>query len=558
MILRLHPLEKYCMSLRREELPPIPEETAALARAVNKKKKNLYINFADKMGSIYETNDFEEAYPTRGQRGINPILLILITIIQFIENLSDREVMDQIRNRVDLKYFLHLPLTHQAYDHSVLSEFRQRLLKLGPTKILLDKLLVTAQENGLVKGSKQRTDSTHVLAAVRDLNRLELVHETFRMALETCAELQWDWTLKIAKRGWSQKYGHPCFNFRIPKKDKDKADWIAGIGEDGFYLLNAIDKSKKTDLAKHPSIKTLRKVWEQQFITDSENSKKGPRLRKETEQSTAVSAMIVNPHDLDARLGNKRGTQHKGYKTHITETCDDNYPNLISHVETTPATTTDVEVRPLIERRLEDKGCTPEKHVVDAGYTDVESMVEAIQRGIDVIGPMQMPTTWQEKAGNGYALSDFEIDWHNMEVTCPEGRTTAHWSERPKESSIHVKFQTEDCGRCPVRGDCTKGVGPRSLQFKDFGLFQALAGLRNRQNTKKFKKLYDKRAGVEGTISLTIRQSDSRRSRYIGLAKTHLHIVAAAVGVNLVRLSNWILDIPRQGTRKSFAMAMGA
>jgi transposase len=303
----------------------------------------------------------------------------------------------------------------------------------------------------------------------------------------------------------------------------------------------------------------LRKVWEQQFIIDSENKNtKGPRLRKEDEQTTAASEMIVNPHDPDARLGNKRGNQHKGYKTHITETCDKNYPNLISHIETTLATTTDVEVRPVIEQHLQDKGCSPKKHLVDGGYTDVESMVEAAHRGIDVIGPMPMPTTWQDKAGQGFALSDFQIDWDNMEVTCPQGISTANWSDRPAESSIHVKFSSEDCRRCSVREYCTKGIGPRTIQFKEFDLFHELARFRQRQSKKKFKKLYDKRAGVEGTISQTIRQADSRRSRYVGLAKTHLQIVAAAVAVNFVRLSDWILDIPRAVTRKSVILALGA
>ena len=311
-----------------------------------------------------------------------------------------------------------------------------------------------------------------------------------------------------------------CFNFRIPKKEKDKADWLANIGPDGYFLLEEVDKLENVELLDHPRISTLRKIWEQQFVVENDDPKNGPRLRKEDEYTIASSEMIVSPHDSDARLGTKRGFQHKGYKTHITETCDENAPRLISHVETTVATTTAVEMRPVIEKRLGEKGLLPHEHIVDAGYTDVKTMKEAAENGLDVIVPMQMGTSWQEKAGKGYALADFQIDWDKRVATCPAGKTTDNWSERPKESSTHIKFEVKDCSACPFRADCTKGTGVRTLQVKERDLFEALARFRKRQDTEEFKKKHSIRAGVEGTISQTLRRSGARRSRYLGLAKT--------------------------------------
>lgn len=539
------------MSLFREPLPPIPQETAKVVRAITRRKKNLYVTFADEIGPVYVADDFADAYSKRGQPGLSPVLLLLVTLIQFIENLSDRAVVEALQFRIDLKYFLHLPLDYDGFDPSVLTEFRQRLIKLDATKVLLDKLLDVAIEKGLLKSSKQRTDSTHVLASVRDLNRLELVFETMRLALEFLIDWNFEWLESIAQPEWAHRYAQPCFNFRIPKKEKDKANWIANIGRDGYFLLEEIDKLENLALIDHPRISTLRKIWEQQFVVENDHPKKGPRLRKDDEYTIASSEMIVSPHDSDARLGTKRGFQHKGYKTHITETCDENAPHLISHVETTSATTTDVEMRPLIEKRLGEKGLSPLEHIVDAGYTDVKTMKEASDNGLDVIGPMQMCTSWQDKAGKGFALADFQIDWDTRQAICPAGKTTNNWSERSKESSLHIKFEVKHCSACPFRTNCTKGTGPRTLQVKERDLFDALARFRKRQDTEEFKKKYSIRAGVEGTISQAVRRSGGRRSRYLGLAKTHLQIAATAAALNILRLANWLIELPLAKTRKS-------
>lgn len=545
------------MSVRKQPLPPIPEDTVRVARSVYRKKKNMYVTFADEVGEVYDVSGFEGVYSKRGQPALNPVMLVNVILIQFIEGLSDRQVVEAIRSRIDLKYFLHLPLDYDGFDPSVLAEFRQRLVKMDTCQVLLDRLLEVAESKGLLKPEKQRTDSTHILASVRDLNRLELVSETMRVTLEFLADWDWQWLSEIALTGWDKRYGSPCFNFRIPKTTKKKAEWIAAIGRDGYYLLEKIDESNDTPLKKHKRVAILRKVWEQQFVTESEDGKKGPRLRSKAEHTIASSEMIVSPRDDEARLASKRGSQHKGYKGQFTETYNDGAPHLITHVETTPATVTDVEMRPRIERCLKDKGLLPAEHLVDSGYTDVTSMIAARQQGINVIGPMRHGTTWQEKADNGFQLAHFRIDWDKREVVCPAGKTSENWSRRAKESSIHVKFRLKDCSVCPFRKDCTKSTSVRTIQFKEKNLFEFLDLLRKREQTEAYKKEYAKRAGIEGTISQTVRRTGARRARYAGLAKTRLQMVASAVAVNVVRMASWLLGVPLATTRQSRLAALG-
>jgi hypothetical protein len=126
-------------------------------------------------------------------------------------------------------------------------------------------------EAKLLKGSKQRTDSTHVLASVRDLNRLELVFETMRLTLEFLIDWDFEWLESIAKPEWAHRYAQPCFNFRIPKKEKDKADWLANIGRDGYFLLEEVDKLENVESLHHPRISTLRKIWEQPRLISSDS-----------------------------------------------------------------------------------------------------------------------------------------------------------------------------------------------------------------------------------------------------------------------------------------------
>lgn len=133
----------------------------------------------DELGTFYEDEDFKGLFPQRGQPGESPWRLALVMVMQYAEGMSDRQAAEAVRARIDWKYALGLELDDPGFDHSVLSEFRDRLLKESAQEMLLDKMLARFQAKGYLKArGQQRTDSTHVLAAVRQLNRLELVGET--------------------------------------------------------------------------------------------------------------------------------------------------------------------------------------------------------------------------------------------------------------------------------------------------------------------------------------------------------------------------------------------
>jgi transposase len=168
------------MSLHPQPIPAIPEEPARVARAVLP-QGNVYLQMRDELGTLYTDEDFRDLFPRRGQPAEAPWRLALVTLMQYAEGLTDRQEALAVRTRIDWKYVLSLELTESGFDFSVLSEFRSRLLAHGAERRLFDRLLTQFRERGWIKArGKQRTDSTHVLAAIRTLRRLECVGETMR------------------------------------------------------------------------------------------------------------------------------------------------------------------------------------------------------------------------------------------------------------------------------------------------------------------------------------------------------------------------------------------
>ena len=544
------------LSLCKTSFPPVPRKTAELVKSSLKKNKSLYVELDKLLEDAYKDFDFSPLYSVVGRDGLHPQVLLRAVFIQYIEGLTDRKTIEQIADRNSFKYFLHQPPSYSGFDPSTLSDFRSRLLDCDSRDIVLQPLLDAAKKVGLLKGEKQRTDSTHILMAARELNQLELCNEALRFALEDLADSCLPWLKSIAKPHWYERYSVPCFNFRIPKKEKEKVEWIRQLAEDGAHLISHLEELEEPHISSS-TVSTLLSVWSQQFIFDDEDISKG-RFRTVKEYVVQASEMIVSPQDTDSRLGTKRDVSHKGYKTHLTETIDPEMPHLITNIETTDATVADLDLRRKIENRLQDKQMTLKEHTVDSGYTDTKSILESRNDGIDVIGEMREATHWQAKEGKGFDLSGFKIDFVNEVVECPQGKISVCWSPRPKEDSIHVRFASKDCKACPFRTDCTKGKGPRTIQFKIKDQYNLLKELRARQVTDEFKGKYSKRAGIEGTISQAVRRTGLRRTRYVGNAKTFLHCVLSATALNLIRLYDWFCEKPLAQTRISKVIQLKA
>jgi transposase len=551
------------MSLHPQHpIPPVPKQTARIAQAAFP-KGSPYLTLRDKLGTVFADRDFADLYPEQSQPGYPPWRLALITVMQFREGLSDRQAADAVRARIDWKYLLGLELSDPGFDFSVLSEFRDRLLAGGAAERLLERLLETCRECGLLKArGRQRTDSTHVLAAMRVLNRIELVAETLRAALNATAAAAPDWLRELAPPAWYERYGRRIEDTRLPQSAAQRDAYARQVGEDGFCLLDALQASGAPDgLAEQPAIHVLRKVWARHFERSADGSagSGGARLRQIRGRGQDGDR-LESPYELDARYRAKSGMSWTGYMVHLTESCDADAPRLTVHVETTPASVHEATRTGAIHDALAAKGLTPSIHLVDAGYVSAEQLVSARDRhGIDLVGPARKDVSWQHRTKGAFGFEAFEVDWQSQQVRCPEGQLSMGWDEyrdKARGRIIKVRFSPSDCLACPSKARCTRAKAQgRQLSLHTRDMHEALAAARARQADEAERPLYRLRAGIEGTLSQGVRAFGLRQARYRGLAKMHLQNLAAAVALNLDRLAAWLEERPLAPTRKSrFAM----
>jgi transposase len=485
-------------------------------------------------------------------------MLALATVLQYLEGLSDRQAADAVRGRIDWKYALRLPLTDPGFDHTVLSEFRSRLVEGKAEQQLLDTLLDRLRELGLVKPrGRQRTDSTHVLAAVRGLNRLERVGETLRAALNEVAVMAPAWLRALAPAEWYERYARRVENYRLPKTDAARQELAAAIGADGCALLRAIDQTTGQPwLAQIPAVQALRRVWAEQYV-----ERDGQVRWREVKDMPAPATMISSPYDTDARYSTKRESTWVGYKVHLTETCDADAPHVIVNVETTAATTPDDNRLAVIHQSLESRDLLPAEHLVDKGYTDSRVLVDSRNDyGITITGPVADDPSWQARSEEGLDKAQFVVDWDQQVVTCPAGKRSISWlpSTYPQKGTVfEARFARRDCTPCPLRSRCTRSKRePRIIGLQAREHHEALQAARKQQDTAEFQESYAARAGIEATHGQAVRRCGLRRCRYVGLAKTHLQHLISAAAINLVRIANWVNGIPTAQTRCSWFAAL--
>ena len=530
----------------------IPDETARIARACFP-KGNVYMTMRDEVDLRYEDSEFADLFrSTQGRAAESPGMLALVTVMQFAEGLSDRQAAEAVRARIDWKYALGLRLEYEGFHFSVLGEFRKRLLAGGAEQRLLDDMLEQFREQKLLKARGcQRTDATHVLAAVRKLNRLETVGETLRAALNALAVVAPDWLVEQVTPDWFERYGARFEQYRLPKERAEQEDLAELIGRDGDHLLTALyGEGAARWLREIPAVEVLRQVWLQQYVVLD-----GELTWRAAQDMPPNSQRIESPYDVDARNKTKHTTNWTGYTAHLTETCDKETPNLITHVETTPATTNEVEMTAPIHQALQEKDLLPSEHLVDAGYVDTENLVSSdSEYGVDLCGPPQPDPSWQSKDESAFDIACFAIDWQAQQVICPQGKVSRSWYTRTERGLpvIQVRFSTTDCTDCATRSQCTRAkTSARVLTFKPKMQYEVLQAARQRQKTAAFKERYKTRAGVEGTISQGTRAFGLRRSRYVGLPKTHFQHIATAAAINLTRVVAHLMGFSKAQTRMS-------
>jgi transposase len=255
------------MALRPQSLPPIPEATAAAVQAAFP-KGNLYVALRAEFGALYDDHLFADLYPPSGRPvEVAPWRLALVIVMQYIEGLTDRQAADAVRRCMDWKYALSLELTDPGFDFTLLHDFRDRLLTSEAAQRLLDTFLTSCKARGWIKArGTQRTDSTHVLAAVRTLHRFECVLEAMRHALNQLSETAPTWVQQHVPLEWYARYGLRAEQTRLPKDASTREALAWQIGADGYQLLDwMVAPESPPGFRDLPALEALRRIWLQRY-----------------------------------------------------------------------------------------------------------------------------------------------------------------------------------------------------------------------------------------------------------------------------------------------------
>ena len=402
----------------------------------------------------------------------------------------------------------------------------------------------------------QRTDSTHVLGMIRALHRLECAGETMRHALDSLAVSAPDWLRRLSPPEWLDRYGRRFDDYRLPKGKDERQAYAEQIGADGHALLDAIYAYETEPwLRQIPAVEIMREVRVQQFY----RSEADIHWRTEAEGVPPLAWFIASPYDPEVHFAKKRSTSWVGYKVHLTESCEEDQPHLITHVETTAAPVADGDVLETITYVLAADDL-PAVHLTDTGYVDAKRLLSSRTRyDVDLLERarrLSPPRAREQRlcrAGLHHRLEAAAGDLPGRADQCqlvPDAGTQG-------QTGNPGQLRQFACKSCPHRLDCIDADGVRrtlTLQMPELQI--ALQAARHREKTAEFREQYGKRAGIEGTISQGVRAFDLRHSRYIGSAKTHLQHLLIAAAIDLSRIYCWLVGEPRAQTRQSAFTAL--
>jgi len=519
------------MSLQSNWREEIPEDTAVVGQQILA-EDNPYRLVGDRVNDFLRLEDFRAMYSEVGRGAICPIVLSLVILFQFLENVPDREAAERAVARIDWKYALHMPLTWQGFHYADLSNFRRRLLEHGAERLVFERILEWARSLGFIKRrGKQRSDSTHVLGRVERMSRLELVWETMRVALREIERAAPKWYGEVVPATFHDVYVDRHSDWRLSQEEVRKG--MQKTGKDGFWLLDHLDASAPEKVLALPEVEVLREVWEQQF------TRRGGKVKV---KSTPIKGkeVICSPHDPQARWAKKRSMQWVGYKIHVTETAEDDVKvQFITDIAATAANDTDGEATGDIQTRLIERGLRPTEQYVDQGYITGLNLARSAERGIELIGRSSLGGSTKPE---GYRQKDFTLDLDARRAVCPLGNESQSWSERsapeapddPERREVKVTFGAA-CEACSARSQCAPGKSGRSLNISAF--YDELSARRAEQETEQFKQRLRRRSGVEGTIFGLTWCHGARRARYRGQDKMHLQALFTGAAANLKRIS---------------------
>ncbi len=448
--------------------------------------------------------DFEVMYSEGGRPPVSPKVMILILILQYLERLSDRAAAHNLRYRLDWKIALGLELDFKGIHPTSLVYFRDRLLASDKAGYAFDLVIEHLVAVGLIKkGAKQRIDSTHIIGNVRELSRLELLHETLRLFSLSAKDA--GKTLGPGLLDTLKYYSEDISIRGISEQQRTKYAREAGLAMKVFIdWVTRLPQSSK--LKTDASFETLTQVFAQNFQDDGSDPE-GPNLIK----IATGKDHICSPHEVDARYANKVGSVWLGYKAQVAETIPaaEGDVSFLTFIDVQEATQHDSTAAAEYVAYQGEKQTMPSEVYADTHYNSSANIEFLAAEGIQLKGPVTpVPVKEAHEKNQG-----FELDVKQRKIICPEGKETSRFTLW-RDGRASGTFSKEACQSCSNSAACQPEKGGKRIVIRPES--DLLKQRRALMATEEFKLDMHKRNGIEGTLSGLVRGNGMRRSRYRG------------------------------------------
>jgi len=505
---------------------------------VNTPAVQPFVLYRDRVRPILEARraELDGMYsPVKGRPELDPVFLTGVTLFQAMERMPDRQAVQACLFDLRWRLALGIPKDWKGFHPSTLVYFRKRVAHHRGGKWALNAGLEAMRAAGYLRTrGSVRIDSTHVLADLARLSRLECVRETLRLALDFLAAFGGS----SAWEPWSERYAD-----RNPKELRDPSveRLRSTMDQAGRDARDVLAKARRLGepVAQSEPVALLGRVFDQQFqIADDTTTVQRP---------ITPAGCVHNPHDPDAQWSTKKAmgkTGWVGYKVQICETAPEEKRGkgepteaVITAVLTQPAITSDHgSLVPALEAHSGSGQNHPETAFADAGYISAPALERADADGYELCGPVGAPPHSSKRFGS----DSFMVDIPDRRATCPAGKANALCSRitEVKRGITYYYFAwaESDCACCPLKHQCLS-QRPRSLfRTLQVGELHMIVQERRRLcTTPKYQQRMRRRNGIEGTNSECKRGYRLRRAWYRGLAKTDIQTQFVAAACNLRR-----------------------
>jgi hypothetical protein len=494
-----------------------------------------------------------------GRLAIEPVLLLGVSLLQYLEAMPDRQAVDLLRYHAGWNFALNRQVGDELFHPTTLVNFRQRLLDHDLSTIGFALVLEALVAAGLVaRSSRQRLDSTQMFGRVSRMSRLDCVRQSLRLALEELADQvpeparpEW-WPL------WWERYVDSQADYRAPLETLARK--MVEAGNDAQQLLGWLATPAAKELRMGKQTTLLARVFGEQFAVQAGGA---PQPKTKEELS---SARVQNPHDPDATYAAKgKGEQkkeHVGYKVQVAETVSEAVlvageptGNFISGMVTHAARESDEEGARKMEQEQQALGLDkPPVQYVDAAYISTQKLVEAAAEGRELIGPAAPPANNND---GRFTSAAFQVQVEQRKAVCPAGHQNSQCSRLQEQATGRVSYRfewdTATCAACPLRQKCIKTDHPhRALVVGEH--HTTLQARRQEQQTKPFQQRMRHRNAIEGTQSELVRAHGLRHTRYRGLAKARLQNYFIGAACNIKR---WLRRLA-WGLQNSLTLAVSS